>query len=224
MYTGPKIVSDGLVMGLDFASKRGEKVGSACKNIVDAVDQVTFGMNVDGDGNMVLGGTQSRIELDTNVTDALDGTDEATLEIWGKNVDDSNAGNQSGLVSLTGLTANSTLWMYSTQAIYLDIFRPTRYTVSTNSSAWFNALEWWHLSVSTKLGASGYRVMINGVHRKATTGVTITTINATLPTRLGNSSGTRWFEGLMGSMFLYNRALTDEEKISNYNAQKNRFR
>jgi hypothetical protein len=86
---------------------------------------------------------------------------------------------------------------------------------SVNTGAWLNV-------AATRTGAGAIRLFINGVLVKSGTGDTnagALTSQPTITLGGGDDGGTNW-TGLMGSVLVYNAALTESQLLTNFNAQR----
>jgi hypothetical protein len=86
---------------------------------------------------------------------------------------------------------------------------------SVNTGGWLNV-------AATRTGAGVIRLFINGVLVKSGTGDTnagaLTAVNE-ITLGGGADGGTSW-TGLMGSVLVYNAALTEAQLLANFNAQR----
>jgi hypothetical protein len=227
VFRGPNIISDGLIYAIDGGSKRCYTGGNAF-DIVDPTrsggfysDGVSY--SADKGGYFAFDGGAAGIAIPNSVATQLNGTAEATLEMWVKTTN-LNGTPTAGIAQLSAFdSTNGNLYFYNNGNTYIDIFRTTRY--SGIPSPTIDPTQWHQFVVSSKAGTSNYRIFFNGALWKTSTGATIaitTGIQGGL--HLGrNSSGRYLGSGGIGVVRLYDKALTDGEVLHNYNITKSRY-
>ena len=82
------------------------------------------------------------------------------------------------------------------------------------------------LSVTTTPGTNGWKCYINGVLKKEVTGQSTVSVNSTIQggLTLGRNNTSRFTLGNIASCFIYDKALTAEEVLQNYNANYTKFK
>lgn len=228
MYTGPKIVTDGLIFGVDPGSKRCYP-GSGT-SYTDLIDNSRTGTLAGGNisystdhGGIFNNSGVGYLIVDSSLADQLNGQDEATLEMYLRLNLPVNSSGEAGLIQLSGYNdTNGTLYFYSSSANYIDIFRTARWTAGHPG---IDPTIWHQFYITSKIGTDGYRMGWNGVLFKSITGATIS-VDASISGGLtiGENSVGRDVRGSYGITRIYNRALTDAEILSNYNATIQRYK
>ena len=217
MYTGPNITTDGLVLALDAANSKSYVSGSA-----------TW-FDLSGNG---LNGSQSG-----SVFPSYNSSNNGNLIFT--NNSPINIGNSS-ILNLTNLTLS--VWFKTTSTGNQQLIAKN-YTTSyyLNVAPGGNTFSLW--TNGSELGSSGITTLGNGNWHNITatmSGTTKTiyydslqvgTNTGTIPAVdsfnlvIGNTGGANPnpFNGSMGNVLVYNRALSALEVLQNYNGQKSRF-
>jgi hypothetical protein len=229
-YGGPDIVTDGLVFAIDAGSTRSYPgSGTTGTDLINSesitlVNGVAFS-SANG-GSWEFDGSDDYISLPASLITALHGGTEASICIWIKNDTTVNGVDTSGIIQLSGFNnSNGNLWFFNNGYTYLDIFRTSRVThVFTNNTE--VSTNWNLLTVTTTPGTNGWKCYMNGVLKKQVTGDSTVSVanNASLGgLTLGRNSSSRYTNGKIAACQIYDTALTVDEVLQNYNAQKNRF-
>jgi hypothetical protein len=223
---GPKIVRDGLVLNLD-AADRNSYPGSG-----------TTWFDVSGNGNsgtLTNGPTYSSVN---NGSIIFDGTNDIVnigasskylsayhaYELWIK-TSGLGSNTQSGLLGISyGLTINLQSNGSFNYLVYSN--EASAYIINAGTTG-LNLLDNnWHHIVCTR-GVSAYGIYVDGVLN--TTGSpgswTGTNIWAAMDAQIGNNPNNvnLLYLGSMALVKIYNRGLTAQEVLQNYNATKTRF-
>lgn len=224
------IVTDGLIYSIDAGSKRSYPgTGSTVTDIMDKGRSGVFysdgvSYSTDKGGYFLTDGGASGISIPDSVGDQLDGQAEASVEMFiiGKT---RTAVGDSGLIQLSGYNSgNGNLYFYNNGNTYIDIFRTTRYT-GAPSPNWVDPTKWHQFVVTSKAGTDGYKIFFNGTLWRQSYGYNVVvdkSIGAGLS--VGRNSSVRYLDGGIGEVRIYNKALTDEEVMSNYKASINRYK
>jgi len=227
-FTGPNIVTDGLVFAVDAGSTRSYPgSGTTGTDLINS-ETITLingvGFTSTNGGSWDFDASDDYIDLPDSLITDLNGSTTASLCMWIKNDAVNNGSTTAGLIQLSGYNnGNGNLWFYSNGYTYLDIFKTSRVeTVFLNSIV--PAQSWVMLTVTTKPGANGWKCYINGVLRKQVGGEnTVSVSNIQGGLTLGRSSSSRYTNGNISNCLIYNSELTAAEVLQNYNAQKSRF-
>lgn len=230
MYTGPDIVTDGLIFALDAGSSRCFTSGDTT-----ATDLVQ-GFNCSGANGHPGSGTHTPNTANFPVYNATKGGVFDFAGGKGINVD-GDLGNVT--------TSSISMWLYkapgSTQYItdgrndsgqwflsnYASFNINWHGTLRYNFEDPYNASspefinKWVHMTVTSD--GTGSKIYINGVYTAATGESSADEdfgINYRIGTRYTTSS--QW-AGKMGSIYFYDKVLSATEALQNYNAQKTRF-
>ena len=229
-YGGPDIVTDGLIFGIDAGSTRCFTSGDTT-----ATDLVQ-GFNCSGASGNPGSGTHTP---DTANFPVYNSTKGGVFDFaGGKGINvDGDLGNHS--------TSSMSMWLYkgSTSTQYVTDARNdsgswflsnyTSYNLNWHNTLQYNfetpynsnttdfIITWVHMTVTSD--STGSKIYINGVYAAATGEASADEdfgINFRIGTRY--TTDTEW-TGKMGSIYLYDKALSASEALQNYNAQKNRF-
>ena len=225
---GPRIVTDGLVLDMDFAnSKCYPGSGTSCYDIGgnsstgEIVNSPTFTTSNNNKYFSFNGTTNSRLIKVPNNTN-LD-TQTPSVEVWIK----TNATNQNGFWFEKG-TVNS---QYSLFQEYTEIqwrmvlngslstFSNITVNLGVNTSSWFQV-------VGTFITGSR-KLYVNGILKNSDSATgTIATNNGGMSIgAYGGYSGGRsyYYDGDIAIVRVYNKELLASEVLNNYNALKGRF-
>jgi len=224
MYTGPNIVTNGLVLALDAANTKSYISGSTTWN--DLSGNGNNGTLVNGptfssanNGSIAFNGTSSNY-IDTGKTAAQLGVYDAdyTFDAWVYPTDFNPAGNNDR--PMFGTDTNATR-----QGLHLVFRNGTIYQghYAADFVAGTGTLNAWNNICYTYTQSSGLAsIYKNGILQG--TG-TIASFIGTTNILIGrwNNGGNSYFTG-NGSIYkIYNRKLSTSEVLQNYNAQKPRF-
>jgi hypothetical protein len=219
-FTGPNIVTDGLVYAVDAGSERSYPgTGTTVTDLVGSSNGVLengVGFDSANGGSWSFDGVDEYITLPFN--SSLD-VDYLTVQVFIK--------------STFAIGPNSRHYVFSglshRWAIIVDEANTLRWYV--NTTAGVSEITWVDSSVSEDVwmditctfSGSKSRIYVNGVSvASASHTGTIQTASTygRLMDYLGNGFET---EGLASIFRIYNKALTDAEVLQNFNAQKSRF-
>ena len=230
MYTGPDIVTDGLIFALDAGSSRCFTSGDTT-----ATDLVQ-GFNCSGANGNPMAGTHTPNTANfpvynatkggvfdfaggkgINVDGDLGSTSSSSISMWlykdyagGEYITDGR--NDGGSWFLSNYTSFNINWHGTLKYNFEDPY---------NASAPEFIDKWLHMTVTSD--STGSKIYINGVYAVATTTASADEdfgINYRIGTRYTTSS--QW-TGKMGSIYFYDKVLSASEALQNYNAQKSRF-
>jgi hypothetical protein len=229
----PKIVTDGLVLYLDAANTKSYVSGSTTWNDISRggnngtlVNGPTFS-SLNG-GSIVFDGVDDYVtDIGTTSTFSfMQNTGVFTINTWVKpnvlgtamyfigNNDGTTGGKGFFLGKLSNNRFNFTL-TYGVSGQYIINFQLANYYTDTN---------WVNVTISSNgLNAIAYK---NGTRFGTSNNITIlstgdSTRNLSIG-RVNNSPGTNW-SGSIAQTSIYNKALTAQEILQNYNATKSRF-
>jgi hypothetical protein len=212
----PTIVSDGLVMYFDPANSRssagsGNTIYDLSGNSNTCTFSATPTYDVASKGNLLLAGYGTVAHTST-----LWGSNQFTLSVWAKKT----SGSRGIMIAkdinyidhaLNGTTLAS---FYATAS-----YSPRQYLAYGSTSASYN--EWRHYT-TTYDGTVG-TLYENGI-QTGSTNIVVSLNNTTSPLYIGDyiANGIP-FNGKLGTMMTYNRALSAQEVKQNYDATKSRY-
>ena len=230
MFTGPHTVTDGLVLSLDAGNTKSyprsgntwfDKSGYG--NNGTLVNGPTF--SSENGGSIVFDGTNDYVNVPSLVNTAFP-QDTGTISIW-YNIDSTG---QSATVPpiFDGYDTRNHIFirrssdplLYTIQISFQDVSTAYRYTY--NHLYTFDA---WHNIVVTYITgtSSSGKVYIDGILVNSGT----ISDSAWRPTQqfvgIGSIYATDTTKGKGNNLMIYNRALSAEEVLQNYNATKGRF-
>ena len=208
-----KIVSDGLVFNFDAANR-------ACYPGSDTTATDTIGNNVGtlsttpllSDSNFgvwELDGSDDNILLSSDITFPA----AFSLSVW-VNPDDVSDQNFLG----DGSSSNN--WIQIKSATQFKVkLKSTVTTFNESGGNNFAADEWQNIFI-TRDSSNNLTVYRNAIIFGSTTTNSVT--DSTYST-IGNGTSSKYFDGEIGPIQTYNRALSAEEVLSNYNGLRGRF-
>jgi hypothetical protein len=225
MYTGPNIVTDGLVLALDAANTKSYISGSTTWN--DLSGNGNSGTLTNGptfssanNGSIVFDGSNDYIECgNPSSLASIAGTTNATVSGW---INFSAYSGSSGQPYSVVTNHGSRVWLVENPSGYL------RYRITAGGSdVWvsdtsIHLLNTWYYFVGTYDGVN-MKIYMNGIlkNTQAQTGV-LGAANTTV--RIGSYFNNNYhFSGSVSEFKVYNRALSASEVLQNYNGQKSRY-
>ena len=217
----PKIITDGLLFALDAAN-----VKSYSTSGTSWVD--LSGNNNNGtltNGPTFSGANNGSIVFD-GVNDFVDFTDSGllpttglTVSTWYKtSVADKWLVDKSAGSFFNGYSISAT----SAGAVSFQVNAPSTVTsagfISANAGNWVNIIGTWTPSTSIILYSQGTQLAIN------TTSIPASINNPSANLRVaGRANNTDYWNGSVAQVSIYNRALTPQEILQNFNATRSRF-
>ena len=233
MYTGPHIVTDGLIFGVDAASERSYPgSGTNWTDIVgDSNCALVNGPTFDSGngGSIILDGSDDYVLRSTTPTE-LQGDPSLTISMWVKRL--ANEGNYTGIWGIGGNATNQGInswWYLNTNEITIDTWSRATFTsgqtyplnewvfvtwqktagamTRANCTIWKNTTSYTGNDLTVLRAESTAPNINNG-------GISLGTIHSNYSTKVNFAYATT---------LIYDRVLTSEEVIQNYNATKGRF-
>ena len=223
---GPKIVTDGLVLALDAADQNSYVSGSTTWNDVSGNNMVasisgTVTYNSSNGGNLVFNATNGTVLTSEN--SALN-TQTPTVEVWTR----TNATTQNGFWFEKGNV--NTQYALFQEGANIAWRQNVGFVTTLNAvTANFVGTTNWFQVVGTFTSGTR-RLYVNGmlVNSDTQTGTIATNTNGSSIGVFGGFNGTvggrgYYYNGNIGTVKVYNRALSATEIQQNYEAQKSRF-
>lgn len=225
----PKIVTDGLVLYLDAANPYSYVSGSTVWN--DISRTMTSGSLINGptfssanNGSIVFDGSNDYVDLGNSPI--ITTFTQLTINSWVRPTSLPASSNQ-GRVIIRGDDSYRLYWYFDGSVgnkLYFystDIGEPTLATSVSYLTSNFSINTWYNINAT--YDGSLTNLFVNGVLVATATGKS-GTITGTNNMNLGRSNGNEYFlQGNMPLIQLYNRALSAQEILQNYNATKGRF-
>jgi hypothetical protein len=245
----PRVVTNGLVMYLDAANTRSYSgSGLTANGLIGGIGGTLVngvGFTSSNNGSFIFDGTNDYFE--SPHSDTLNISGSITVEVWVYMTSLSNSGdpnllckysnaggasNQSWILfkstgnyrfaSPDGLTANSNefCWLASSSGNYSGALIGTGEQVSTNT--WYNVVAIYNSSIEKMQMYVNGQLKTNVTRTGQTSGVLSTNLRNL---QIGGTplDSDRWLQGRIPIARVYNRALTAEEVLQNYNATKMRY-
>lgn len=218
---GPKIVTSGLVFSIDAADSNSYRSGSAFVYNTANLERSgsvsgSMAYNSQGRGAFAFSGNGAAILFPE---DSSLNTQTPTVEVWIK----TNNTNQSGFWFEKGqVNTQYSLFQESTNIVW----RQASLSQYTATSTYINTTDW--AQVVGTFVSGDRRTYINGIVRTSDTqtGTISTNSNGMSVGLFGGFNGSRGYSynGNIGAIRVYNRVLSPQEILQNYNEQLNRFR
>jgi len=239
MFTGPNIVTDGLILHLDAANvKSYPGSGTAWYDLSGNENHCTlYNSPTFTNSTLLLDGVNDYVKS-TGTLD-LSGTDAVTILYFLKLTSYGTAikilhelsTNFNGRTDsfVASFSDNSAGQNYE---VFTSIKGNTGYNISAYDKTLVNDLAWHHHSVEHNMSRTGKESILysDGQLSVPLTSLTNTYNNnntgtfGNQPLYIGSRAGTQFFSPMsIGNVLLYNRALSAEEVLQNYNATKSRF-
>lgn len=222
----PKIVTDGLVLALDAANKKsypGSGITWVDLSGNNNSGSLTNGPTFDtaNGGTIVFAGDDDNINCGNNVS--LRFSSQFSYSVW------FNTTNLTGFKAIlthrnSGITSVVTNMYTSASTLYAEVKNDSRsynksifspFSVSTNT--WYN----YCLTVSS----TQVVIYLNGVSYVADTTSAGPFTNFDTPVLIGRhfTEASQYFSGKIANVQIYNRALSAQEILQNFNAARSRF-
>ena len=175
-------------------------------------------------GNLIFDGTNDYI--DCNLDFGFDTTTSATLSLWLKTT---NLVQRGGILGKAG--SSNWEWTLSQGIDSADIFFwywkvDSNINLSISISNFFESDVWKKVDLVWSHASNRITIYRNGIGVTSSTAISSSFQNRNSSIFLGytyNNFASNYWNGQVGSLSIYNRALTDEEVLQNYNATKTRF-
>jgi hypothetical protein len=212
---GPRIIQNGLILDVDAAVPRSYSgTGLTANGLIGGIGGTLVngvGFGTTNNGFFTFDGSNDYINFGNSST--LQQTS-GTISAWAKT--SAPGGSYRGIIAKQGayglFYVTGQLWIYDWGA---DFGRSTGIDIADNT--WKNVVLTYQSGVS-----NGTRIYINGVSVLTTT---ITVLNQTGNLFGGAEANAGQYAACQISSFnMYNRALTAQEVLHNYNTTKGRFR
>jgi hypothetical protein len=236
----PKIVTDGLVLYLDAANPTSYTSGSVLyknlkPNFTPIISTTLSNQNStttlpqyssEGIGSFIFNGTGSAIRVLNNPqTSGFWPQPLLTLEAWFKTP--GTGSGQAGGAGIFGFTYGIRCWLSSAGTILTSYNNSPSSSIQVQTSGENYYDNKWHHVVSQTNGNTTY-LYVDGRLRGQTTNSIPWTGTSPWPTdslNIGrdNNNNNYFFSGSIGPIKVYNRVITAQEILQNYNATKTRF-
>ena len=224
------IATDGLILYLHPQLKTcWDGSSTSITDLVGGQVCTASNLTADTNGNFVFNGSNTKI--DTNNSYINNGTaytlsssvSDYTLEAW--IYVETSQGTTTSADSIIGSTSDVGVGMQvgisgSSPRINFGARNTSNFYGST-----FNYNQWYHVVWAHDYGVTS-KVYMNGVLDTTSTGSSYNIAGSSWGNiTIGNSSGrvTGFYDGKMGPIRMYNRALTENEALQNFNASKLRY-
>ena len=228
---GPKQVNDNLIFSLDAANPKSYPgTGTTCSDLSGNGNDgiLTNGptFNSSNDGIFYLDGTSDYLSITMSPTISFTNTDNFTMELWVIKTGTPASGNVNGLFLTQGPFRFGMDYYFGANQLRAGIRNTAdgQYTTTFDTT-----LESWHHCVFTyeTENTSGMKLYTQGILRSSRTTVGLSDFTSTGQFRIGATyalGGTvKHLIGDISNARMYNRALTSQEILQNYNATKGRF-
>lgn len=215
MYTGPNIITDGLVSYYDAANLKSYLgTGTNWRDLIGTVDSTLYNSPTFSDRAIVFDGVDDYAQMPSNSIWAVGSN--ATITVWCK---------------FTGsITTNHRLFCVSNNTTSIEAYinsadgRLGTHGGNTLTTSQFPLDSWVNLVITYTSGT--IKIYFNGVSQTlsgTTTGFNITNSSTLYIGKYTLASGFRW-RGSIASFATHNQPLSDSEILNNYNVLKQRFK
>jgi hypothetical protein len=222
MYTGPNIVTDGLVLALDAANPKSYTSGSTTWNDLSGngnnstlVNGPTFSSA--SNGSIVFNGTNNTATFAATINSVGMYQSNFSNEFWFK----PNSINQGALLAADGspVAGGSYAVVLRSTSILVSFYGEDQGIALPSTNIWYHFINTYNYTTKSSL------MYVNGnlfstLTRTFDLGASVQ--NSTLKLGIYGFGGS-YFSGSLANIKIYNRALSAEEIFQNYNGQKSRF-
>ena len=224
-YTGPDIITDGLLFAYDAGSERCYPgSGTSTTNIESQASPGTLqngvGFSSANGGFWEFDGVDSKIEVTNFPTQVFNGS--CAMECWIYWIND-NRSTILGNFDQGGGGHDINFEKLSSNQLRFYWDRGSRDVTTSGSVVAQNA--WQFVTFVRDTSANEFRFYVNGaiVNTTANTGSNIASTGTTFRIGADSRNGDPVLNGNIASVRMYSQALTTAEALQNYNAQKSRF-
>tara|TARA_R110000803_G_scaffold43011_1_gene92085 strand:- start:27 stop:716 length:690 start_codon:yes stop_codon:yes gene_type:complete len=224
-FTGPDIITDGLLFAYDAGSERCYPgSGTSTTNIESQASPGTLqngvGFSSANGGFWEFDGVDSKIEVTNFPTQVFNGS--CAMECWIYWIND-NRSIMLGNFDQGGGGHDINFEKLSSNQLRFYWDRGSRDVTTSGSVVAQNA--WQFVTFVRDTSANEFRFYVNGaiVNTTANAGSNITSTGTTFRIGADTRDGDPVLNGNMASVRMYSQALTTAEALQNYNAQKSRF-
>jgi len=236
-FGGPNIVEDGLIFATDAWNKQcWQPNASTSGSFNDLIGNNTGSIYNDTSGSLgsngswVFDGTDDYIDCGSSVG-VLDTGDAFSLSFWFYLTDEGGLGDHRAIMGRASTTVGWVARIHDAHSVPRLSFALTNgvsnYKAQATSEVSPNT---WYYGACTYDGAdpvatSNINVYLNGALDNSTTdnGGTVNNFTYSTNTKIGSINGGWYFEGNLGELMIYNKALTASEVLQNYTVTKDRF-
>jgi hypothetical protein len=251
-HYSPKIVTDGLVLYLDAANTKSYVSGSTSWNDISRggnngtlINGPTF--NSANSGSIVLDGVNEYITINNSVTSQILSPSVATFTIWLRANDTFSNDNRCSIISRGNYNTSGGYFIHLGKfsgncQVLASFSRSTTTSYSFDSTSWIT-IDWGVWNQITVSVGNNITLYVNGIQKSSVARLVSSIIygNGTINTNgdtnivlcsslsyaptLDQGSGGIWrpYNGNTSIFTLYNRVLTPQEVLQNYNATKSRY-
>jgi hypothetical protein len=217
----PKIVTDGLVLSLDAGNTKSYMSGSTTwfdksgrGNNGTLTNGPTF--NSSNGGSIVFDGVDDYVSMTNLGFDLMGSGISSTVCLWTKLNTISTGGNMVIFEQSNTLAKRYVIW-FQTADKTLNF-----YPNNTNHKSPRISVNTWYF-ISTIVNGSTSRMFFNGVEVGSSTSYTPQDTNSNFWLGLSPVYSSEDWNGNLSNVQVYNRALSAQEVLQNYNATKSRF-
>jgi hypothetical protein len=246
---GPRVVKDGLVFHLDASVSRSYSgTGLTANGLIGGIGGTLLngvGFTSSNNGSFIFDGANDYFE--SPHSDALNISGSITVEVWVYLTSLSNSADMNLICKYSNFGgSNNQSWILFKNTGNYTSYSPDGLTANNNEFCWLASSNG---NITGALIGTGEQVVVNtwycvvGIYNSATEKM-LMYVNGVLKTnvtRAGQTSGllstnlrnlqiggtpldaNRWIQGRIPSAKVYNRALTAQEILQNYNATKGRY-
>jgi hypothetical protein len=221
----PKIITDGLVLYLDAANTKSyPTTGTTWSDISRSSNNGTLTngptFSSTNSGSIVFDGTNDFVATSNNIN--ISGSNARTLECWIFLTTNQSKNIMGYGGASNGQLFDTILWFDAGfQRVVGHYYGGGFDTISTLPSRNTININAWNQVVHTYNGTTA-SLWTNGILSNSLT-VNIDTTNTVLSVGAGSFSGYNFFSGRTANFKAYNRALSAQEVLQNYNATRTRF-
>jgi hypothetical protein len=229
--SGPPIIKSGLILNLDAANRKSYSGSGTIW--YDRSGNGNNGTLIGGVGynnsnvkSLIFDGANNRIDCGTSFPSVISGTNSFSIECW--------------VYPLNTQPTYSDIWGNHTEPVVGIVMQQNASILNQYSWGWGNGVSWassgfsnffnliafkWNHLVAIRNGSS-VQTYLNGNLIDATSNSSSILSNSSFNFQIGtgyNLGSSRYFNGNISNFKIYNRALSAQEILQNFNATKSRF-
>jgi hypothetical protein len=222
-YRGPRLVTDGLVLCLDAANTKSYPgTGTTCTDLSGNSNNGTLvngvGYSTNNKGIFVFDGVDDYISIASTIVMGNSNTVSAFIKLSTSNTSTVIYCPLANMIDNWLGISNNRLLLYATETADINNFSLLGTTIlDTTNTKWYY--------VTSTISNNVATIYVNGIQENTITKeFTIGSWSSGGDIgRRGGFSQTQYFNGMISNLQIYNRALTSNEILQNYNATKSRY-
>jgi hypothetical protein len=224
-YANGKIITSGLVLALDAADRNSYVSGSTIWNDVsgNSYNSTLTNGPTFSDNSIVFDGIDDYSTIGSRNGSSFTDTDNMTVSIFLK-INNKNVSGILGRFSSGASNDGWTIWVYNNKLIFFNTNSSNAYDPDYNSTGYsFTDSKWFNFCVTRNSSTKELKWYVNGELNQEYITNNSTYLKTNNGISIGSLGTSYYMNGSVGTIKIYNRALSASEVLQNYNSQKSRF-